>query len=224
MLLWSAKAEADYLARHPRVSKMKNPRRAGTEALYEGKPPTGTVLTAYKMRGWIDVVKKTSDFGNDKQALRKWKRNEYMKKKNHEKSVARWKELVTISKEGCTIEQAAERMGVSVQSIKSFIAYRSKDLGEEYGQVNLVSDKAPAKKTKKKTGQEKDIQLWENLHSLCKQGYNIVNAATLMRMAPVQVSNFVRKHRKDFEPMYGEIDFDKNKSRYNYVPSFMKAS
>lgn len=221
--LWSKKAEEDYAARHPKIGK-RNPRKAGTEAMYDGKPlKSGNILTAFKMRGWIDTVKKKADFNGDKEALRKWKRNEYMKKKNQENRIIRWKELVAISENGCTIEEAAEKLGCSVQSIKSFISYGSKDLGEEYGEVQFLPSQKPQAKPKKtnKVQDAEDKKLWKELHSLCENGYSISNAAAIIgRTSPV-VANFVRKNQARFAGLYGEIDFDKNKTNSNYVPTFM---
>ena len=66
-----------------------------------------------------------------------------------------------------------------------------------------------------------DKNLWMELYALFKDGHNIVNASKITGMSVKAIQEFIKTRKGAFGAALGRIDFDKNRARITYVPSFM---
>ncbi len=128
MWLWTKQAEADYLAKWGKSRPMK--RRAGTEALYDGRELSGAIACAYIERGWVERV---DDYKGG--PIRKEKRIDGL---DEDVKRDRWKKLKMLFQRSnkTTLREVSQKMGFAdASSLSHFVEVHGMEMVEKYGRL-----------------------------------------------------------------------------------------
>jgi AraC-like DNA-binding protein len=132
LVVWTRKAEEDYRAKFP---KRKNIRRAGTVAIYDGKPVEFTrrdnsIFYAYNVRGWVETIKEPGDEPPKEEKAGNCVTDEAMKE--------RWQMMQVLfgSRENYTLAEIANMAGMSCSdSMRRFTRVHGSEMMKKYGKL-----------------------------------------------------------------------------------------
>lgn len=132
LVVWTRKAEEDYRAKFPH---RKNIRKAGTVAIYDGKPVEFTrqdnsIFFAYNVRGWVETIKEPKDEARQEEKAGNCVSDEAMKE--------RWQMMQVLfgSPENYTMVEIANMAGMSCSdTMRRFTKAHGSLMMKKYGML-----------------------------------------------------------------------------------------
>lgn len=138
--VWTAKAEHDFAEKWP---NRQNVRKAGAEALFDGRTLTKEVVDSYSQRGWIMRGRERRIQKVQLKAMpekpRKARVSHYaVSPSKLEQRKERWKQLQFGLKNGKQVSAIAQLIGVDVSTLTKFVRVHGMVMANMYGRLPRI--------------------------------------------------------------------------------------